>query len=76
MQNHRVVLPVLLLTIVNSNTWAQQSPDVVEGETAGPADGRNPAFIDILLLRHVDQAAVLGNYDDVTVAVVEMVGGG
>ncbi len=38
-------------------------------------EGRNPAFIDILLPEDIDQTAVLRDYDNVTAAVVRMVGG-
>ncbi len=37
-------------------------------------DGRNPAFIDILLSEAEDQAAVLRDYDSVAAAVVRMIG--
>ncbi len=37
-------------------------------------DGRNPAFIDILLPESVDQVAVLSDYDTITAAAVRMLG--
>jgi hypothetical protein len=37
-------------------------------------DGRNPAFIDILLPEDIDQTAVLSDYDSVNAAVVPMIG--
>ncbi len=38
-------------------------------------EGRNPAFIDILLPEDIDQISVLGAYDSATLAVVPTVGG-
>ena len=51
----------------------QDHPGYISG--GNNPDGRNPAFIDILLSEDIDQTAVLGDYDSVTAVTVQMVGG-